>query len=274
MNVKSLASVSFDTLMDCFHQSFKGYFVKMPDDNMYFKNRWQAAKVDYDLSFGIFDEDQLVGFIINAVDIRNGKKIAYNTGTGVLPAYRGQKIVKRLYDLAFPIWEEHGIQTYTLEVITKNHGAIKAYEHVGFQIIKTFHCFQKTFETAHTSSIRLTPVDTSVFDWSYSKREDLYSWDNQKEAIHRNTALSYFYAMSNNDIIGYVIADTSKGYIAQIEAFPNLVETYTNILKALTSFQLNWRINNIDNRLSEKIEAFTRFGFENNIDQYEMLLTH
>lgn len=272
MQVKSLTSVSFEVIMECFHISFEGYFVKMPTDNAYFKNRWKAAKVDYSLSFGMFDNDKLVGFIINAIDFRNGNKIAYNTGTGVIPSHRGQKIVKSIYDYTIPILKAENIDLCTLEVITKNVGAIKAYENVGFEICKTYHCFNTSFENDFDTKIQFEEIESSQFDWSLSKNESLYSWDNQQEAIQRNTTLSYYYFKNEVAILGYVIINTTTGYIAQIEVFSNTSEDYMKLVKALTNFNATLKINNIDKSLEYKIEAFKTLNFNNTIDQYEMML--
>ena len=272
MQVKPLSTTTFEELMDCFYSSFEGYFVKIPTDNAYFKNRWKAAKVDYDLSFGMFDNDKLVGFIVNAIDCRNGIKIAYNTGTGVIPEYRGRKIVKSIYDVAFPILKNNDINTYTLEVITQNIKAIKAYNYVGFDICKTYKCYNHLFSEAQESPIDIVTIDATDFDWSLSKNEHFYSWDNQQEAITRNSKFSYYLFSKDNKTLGYSIVDIDNGYIAQIEAFTNTSEDFSLIIKALTSFNLNWRINNIDDRLTEKINAFENLGFQNSIDQYEMIM--
>ena len=97
MIVKHLGHTDFNTIMACFLSAFENYFVKMPTDPKYYKQRWKAAKVNFNLSYGMFDNDKLVGFIINAIDERYGEYIAFNTGTGVIPEYRGQKIVKSIY---------------------------------------------------------------------------------------------------------------------------------------------------------------------------------
>ena len=183
MQVKSLSSIPFQKLIDCFNLAFDGYFVKMPTEASFYENRWKVAKVDYNLSFGMFDSNQLVGFIINAVDYRNEEKIAYNTGTGVIPSYRGRKIVKTLYDFAIPFLKKNGINNCSLEVITENTFAIKAYQRIGFKICKTYKCYKYTFEDIIETNIDIVKINAEDFDWQLSKNEKLYSWDNQKEAI-------------------------------------------------------------------------------------------
>ena len=124
MIVKKLEGIEFDRIADCFLKSFANYYVKVPTDKNYYKNRWEMAKVDYALSYGMFDGEKLIGFIINAIDNRNGKRIAFNTGTGVLPEYRGRGIVKSIYDFAIPDLKNSGITKCLLEVIIENIKAI------------------------------------------------------------------------------------------------------------------------------------------------------
>ncbi len=100
MIIKNLKYIPFTNIMDCFHQCFENYFVPFPKENYLWEIRWKNAKVDYSLSYGMFENEKLMGFIINAIDYRNGKLIAFNTGTGILPEYRGKRIVKSIYDYA------------------------------------------------------------------------------------------------------------------------------------------------------------------------------
>jgi len=273
MQVKSLSSIPFQKIIDCFNDSFEGYFVKMPTDASFYENRWKVAKVDYKLSFGMFDNNHLVGFIINAVDYRNGEKIAYNTGTGVIPSHRGRKIVKTLYDFAIPFLKKNGINNCSLEVITENTFALKAYQRIGFNICKTYKCYKYSFEDIVETNIDIVRINAEDFDWQLSKNEKLYSWDNQKEAIIRNLNLTYYSFSKYNNALGYSIVDEKNGYIAQIEAYSNSEKDYTLILKKLTSLNINWRINNIDLSLKEKINAFETLNFQNSVDQFEMKLS-
>ena len=127
MYIKNLSDIDFRVLMGCFLKSFENYFVKMPTDHNYYKERWRIANVKYELSYGMFDQEKLVGFMINGVDVRSGNLIAFNTGTGVLPSHRGLQIVKKLYEYAIPVLKKYGINKCKLEVIKEN-------------IIKTLKC--------------------------------------------------------------------------------------------------------------------------------------
>ena len=164
MIVKKLGNIAFETIIDCFLKSFKNYYVELPTDINYYKQRWELAKVDFNLSYGMFDNEKLIGFIINAVDERNGIKIAFNTGTGVLPEYRGKRIVKSIYDDAIPDLKKNGITKCSLEVITDNMKAIKSYQSIGFEICKTFECYKGAINLATSEKVELNKENHSTLD--------------------------------------------------------------------------------------------------------------
>lgn len=183
LTVKDLKNIDFDELLDCFLMAFENYFVKMPTDRNYYKERWRIAKVDFKLSYGMFDQEKLVGFIINAVDNRNGALTAFNTGTGVIPEYRGLKIVKSIYDYALTDLKRNGVVNCSLEVITNNEIAIRSYQSIGFEIIKKYKCYNGTINLENSDSVDLEEISCNKIDWENLPSNKYYSWDNQKETI-------------------------------------------------------------------------------------------
>ena len=126
MKFTTLENTAFPTIMETFYTSFENYFVTFPRNNPGFKQRFADAKTDFRYSIGVFDGDRLVAFILHAVDTRKGLKTAFNIGTGVLPEYRGQALVKRMYEFSFPMLKDAGVEFLQLEVIVENESAIKA----------------------------------------------------------------------------------------------------------------------------------------------------
>lgn len=64
MTVKNLEKIEFEIIIACFLEAFENYFVKMPTDVTYYKNRWKLAKVNFKLSYEMFLDGKLIGFII------------------------------------------------------------------------------------------------------------------------------------------------------------------------------------------------------------------
>jgi GNAT superfamily N-acetyltransferase len=271
MKVKSLKHIKFDTLLDCFFLAFENYFVPLPTDRAYYKERWKMAKVDYRFSYGMFDGEQLVGFIINAIDPRNGEMIAFNTGTGVLPNYRGKKITKSIYDFALSDLKANGINKCLLEVIILNKAAIKSYQSIGFEITRAYKCFSGSFNTNKKNSGELLKIPKEQFNWNNLPNQNNYSWDNQKETVSAGE-YEYYHILNNEALESYFIIDSKTGYIPQLDCFNPSNESWNNLFTAIQSVSQKVKINNVDTSLTEKMNHINHSGLTNTIDQHEMEL--
>lgn len=269
MIVKKLENTTFDIIVDCFLRSFENYYVKVPTDKNYYKERWKIAKVDYALSYGMFDGDKLVGFIINAIDKRNGEKIAFNTGTGVLPEYRGRRIVKSIYDFAIPDLKINGVTKCSLEVIIENTKAIKSYQRIGFEICKTFNCFSGEIKLISNAKIEMNKVDYNTFNWGKLPNQNLYSWDFNLEVI-KNGDYDYYQITKDNFIESFFVVNTKNEYLAQFEILKESDGCWNRLFKGIKEVSNSIKIINVDTRLNEKINFINSIGLSNTVNQYEM----
>ena len=271
LTVKDLRNIDLDELLDCFLMAFENYFVKMPTDRNYYKERWKNAKVDFKLSYGMFDGDKLVGFIINAVDKRNGELTAFNTGTGVIPEYRGQKIVKSLYDYALTDFKRNDIVNCSLEVITDNEIAIRSYQSIGFEIIKKYKCFNGTINLENRDSVNLKEISRNEMDWENFPGNAYYSWDNQKETIQEGN-FRFFQVLNHNSPESFFAINPDNGYLAQFDLLNGGNNGWDRLFSGIKQISGTIKINNIDERLTNKIEFLNSIGLVNSVDQYEMSL--
>lgn len=273
MRVEKLSSITFEELLDCFLKAFENYYVQMPTDKHYYQERWKAAKVDYNFSYGMFDNGKLVGFIIHAIDKRNGILTAFNTGTGVLPDYRGKRIVHAIYKHAFSDLKQHGIRSIKLEVITKNTRAVRAYEGIGFEICKTFKCFNGKLQLQNNEAVQLKEINSHEVKWEALPNQEYYSWDNQKESL-LNGDYKYFKVFNDkHDVDSFFIIKPESGYLAQIEVLnTENTDSWTRLFSAINQISTTIKINNVDARLVDKIYQLRAVGLDNKIDQYEMVL--
>lgn len=268
MTVKPLTHVPFNALITCFLNAFEHYFVKMPVDPDYYKKRWEAARVNFDLSYGMFDHEKLIGFIIHGIDNREGRRIAFNTGTGVLPEYRGRKIVKSIYKYALPDLAQKGITDCTLEVIKENEIAIKAYESVGFTICKHYKCFNGKINLGDDHSAQLKEIDPEAMDWNSLGNQHTYSWDNHMNSV-KEGGYRYFQVWHQEYPESYVIM-TPNGYIAQFDLLKPGKGAWKRLFSGIKSISETVKINNVEEKLTAKINFLQAIGLENTVDQYEM----
>lgn len=275
MKIENLKYTNIDTIVDCFNQSFEGYFVKMPTEVDFWKNRFESVRVDYELSYGVFDKDKLVGFMIHGIDDSNDKngliKTAYNTGTGVISAYRGNQLVDKMYDFAIPLLKIQGVKKCKLEVIDKNERAIKVYERIGFENKRRMKCYRGEF-TDSNKQPKIQKIDVeelkelmAIFQSNHS-----YSWNNTLETIIANESVYDSYKVfggPKTELIGYFVINPKSGYVAQLES---IFGGWTKVFEGISQVNKSIRINDIDDTRIELLNFLNNHGFTNTVDQFEM----
>lgn len=271
LTVKPLSHSSFEDIVACFIKAFENYYVPMPTELNYYKTRWAAAKVDFSLSYGMYDKEKLIGFIIHAIDKRAGHHTAYNTGTGVIESYRGKRIVSKIYEHAIPILKEYGIRKSVLEVIKENTKAIQAYKRVGFNTIKEYKCFNGPITMDRNLKNDLREANVSILKNQHSRNASIYSWDNQIESIE-HSEFSYFEVYKNDEALAYFVINPSNGYIPQMDVYKNQEMAWDILANGIAQVTPKVKINNVDSSLTEKLECIHKLGIKHVVDQYEMEL--
>ena len=278
IEIKNLTYVSLSEMTTVFNEAFADYIMKFTATEEYLENRWDAAGVDFSLSFGVFSGDQLVGFIIHAIGEWNGKLTAFNVGTGVVPKFRGQRLVKKLYEHANPLLIKNNIKQCRLEVIQGNEKAIKAYQSVGFIIERDLICYNLKLENnkdnnrTFTNIFRMNSLNEVIWDELENYWEFLPSWENSNICLKRNKGLEFVKLQDKGKIVAYAIINPVRGNIAQ---FGVLKEERRKgygkkLFRYLKSLSNQLVILNIDSKAHETIEFLERRGFKKLISQHEM----
>ncbi len=270
MHIQNLSNTPIEDLVSAILTSFEGYFVTMPSDTAYWAQRFQIARVDFKLSFGMFDGEDLVGFIIHGIDTINGELTAFNTGTGVVPTFRKQKIIDQLYAHAVPLLREKNVQNCRLEVIQENAKAIRVYERIGFRRIKNYHCFKGQLNPP-TKELNLQKIP---FHTIVNKQQHHYAWDNCNAAINKvpeSTYQSFQVSDAEGQEIGFFVINPKSGTLPQFEIYQeNQAQQWQLLFEGIAQISNSIRINNIDAKRTELIEQLLAIGLDNYINQFEM----
>lgn len=270
MEIRDLSTTSLEEIIFAILMAFEGYFLTMPSDTDYWESRFEAARVDWNCSFGVFEDDELVAFIINGIDKRGSHKLAFNTGTGVVPKYRGQKLVDQLYQYAFPIFQEKKITNCALEVVQANSRAIRVYERIGFSITKEYYCFKgKLAESMYQTT--LVEVNWSAI---HNPHNYLYAWDNSNRAIENSRKGTYpCYEVFDlaKERIGFFVINAQSGYLPQFEIYTtNQTKNWILLFDGIAQINRGIKINNVDAQRAILIPILLDLGLENTVNQYEM----
>jgi ribosomal protein S18 acetylase RimI-like enzyme len=268
MQIRNLEGIPIETIVESLLEAFSDYFVKMPAEVAYWESRFKGAGVDWKSSFGIFDGRKLVAFIIHGIDLYHSKLTAFNTGTGVLPAYRSRKAVDQLYEFAIPHFRRTGVEKCILEVIRKNFRAIRVYERIGFRIIRKLKCFEGSINTGN-EKFRLEKVAFEEVNENSNVDNKYYSWDNFSATIERADGIYQTFLVRDHQDreAGYFVINPNIGYVAQLEMIHGPVGV---VFKGLSQVSKEVRLNNIDEARTDLIDMLLKKGLVNTVNQYEM----
>lgn len=264
MKIKPLTDVAIQDVVECLTKAFDGYFVTMPSDVQFWESRFSNSRVDMSLSWGAFDEDKLVGFAVNAIDLQHSIMTAFNTGTGVLPAYRGNQLVDKMYDFGMESLVKGGVKRCSLEVIDRNDAAIKVYERIGFRQKSKLFCYKGTLERSNEVDVSEVEIDET----NAQRYDQKYSWDNTYKTIKRaGDTYKCFLVTIQSQHVGYFIINPITGYIAQLEA---VQDDWKSLFQGVSQINAAVKINNIREDRKSLLSHVEILGFENTINQIDM----
>ena len=232
-------------------------------------------------SIGAFNDDILVGFVLNGVRNWDGKLTAYDTGTGVIETYRKQGITSNMLLNVRQLFKEMGVEQYLLEVIQSNTSAFQIYKKQGFKILRDFECF-------HLDKNKYNPITTykvehinmvNPDDWRELKGfwDFVPSWQNSIDSINAvSDAFIYSVVRLNDSIVGYGVIDKKTGDIPQIAVNKNYrckgiaSSIITDLIKNTESNNIN--VINVDGESKPMKDFLLKLGFQYGVSQYEMIL--
>lgn len=217
----SLANTSFDHLFLCFQEAFKDYEMQLNKEQL----RVMLLRRGFDphLSFGASEDGRLVSFTCNGIGSYQGKRTAYDTGTGTIAEYRGRGLATRVFEYSLPFLREAGIGNYLLEVLQHNHKALSVYEKLGFEISREFSYFTQELnkvnldighmdETYQIRDIALDRDDSVKDFWDFKP-----SWQNDFASINRQAGeFLSLGAFHNSTLVAYCILESGSGDLTQI----------------------------------------------------------
>lgn len=272
-------STDMSQLYNAFVESFSDYYVNFhPNISQFYHRVFHKLNTSTELSGLVFEGDDVVGFILHALNDYHGVKVAYNGGTGIIPSKRKNKVMTGLYEMLMPRLHEHGAEKILLEVITGNVPAVSFYKSLGFEFTRVFKCF-KTYESYEVDTIKnlnlrrsfeLKPAYEQLWDFTPS------FLDNTSQLAHNMNNEIILEALYNEELAGYIVFQPAVGRISQLAVADNVRGkgvglTLLQAAQAL-SRKKNITLMNIPEDEQNTIEKLQKMGFKNEVTQYEMEL--
>ncbi|WP_217560014.1 GNAT family N-acetyltransferase [Paenibacillus sp. GbtcB18] len=142
--IRKLSECTLDQAVQVWNAGFSGYLVDMTTNPDAFMTRQAYEQLSPQHSIVAFDGEQPVGFVLNGIRMAGGRTISWNGGTGVIPAYRGRGVGRKLIEASLDIYRKEGVDTATIEAFASNVPAIALYESVGYVTRDTLLVLRKT----------------------------------------------------------------------------------------------------------------------------------
>lgn len=287
MIIKKLSELSAEAMVALWNLGFEGY----PMNNKLNLDRFLARTVSeglsLDHSLAMYDEHgEPIGLVMNGFRTIAGRKVAWNGGTGIAPAFRGKGFGQQLMERNLALYREHVVDAALLEALIHNDAAIRLYQKVGYEITERLVGLQHEGvlegslleDSGSYAARRGRPVE--VKDLPFYR--NMSAWQTQWNSLRDGESIL---VTENESVIGYALCkrvyaeDGSLATIAlyQCEALPGR-EDEQNILAAalrevFAPFDVPCKRLTLNIRHSNQVlnERLTAMGFTPFVEQVHMI---
>ena len=221
IEIKSLAQTDRHQIVDAIQDAFADYVEHLEKDEIF--DLLQRRGFDEQHSFAAFDDDQIAGFTLNGVGLHEGISTAYDTATGVLPAYRGWGLTRQIFEFSLPRLHQMGIRQYLLQVVNPNYAALKVYRDAGFTVKRVLNCYkhQQPQWTAPVLAVDIVEAPTTAVLQFENFHNCRPSWQSDADSIQRaGQSLKALIAQVKGRTVGYCVFDAKKGDLSLIAVHP------------------------------------------------------
>jgi ribosomal protein S18 acetylase RimI-like enzyme len=280
ITIKSLEGISFPVIFEAFSAAFNDYEIQL--DSAELKTMLLRRGFVPELSFGAFEGNKIIAFTCNGIGSFNGTKMAYDTGTGTIKEYRGQRLAGKIFTYSIPFLKKAGVSKYLLEVLQHNTKAISVYKKLGFCASREFNYFVQKNEklklnaASAKADYKMEAIDLSQAESSSAFCDFIPSWQNSFEAIARKVDdFKMLGVFKESKLAGYCILEAKSGDITQIAVDKNhrRMGIASQLLKEMVKLNQHDSIKCINTEI--ECESITEFLKSNSIlprgKQFEMI---
>ena len=281
LQIKRLTECTIQEMITAWNKGFEGYFVQLEMTPEMFFNRLVNEGLSLPHSIVAFDGEVPVGIVLNGFRIINGKKTAWNGGTGIATEYRGKGVSTLLMEEILKIYEEEGCEVATLEAIKENERAIRLYARFGYEVTDSLVYLAGILEGKNNSHLQTEFIRPEQLP-TYSFYKQNVPWQCQWQSVKAGEAQIYFDGKQNP--VGYSLfrrvwnqeGQLEKVFLFQVELLGEVTEeTLKAVFTAITEQQTHpvsfMTVN--ASQSNSVIQYLLEQGFKKTTEQVQMMKT-
>jgi ribosomal protein S18 acetylase RimI-like enzyme len=134
ISFRSVSECPLEQVVQLWHEAFADYYVKFSLNTEQFLARMAKEDLSPEHSLVAFVDAEPAGFLFNGFRQINGKTVAWNGGTAVVPRFRRSGVGRALMAETMKRYESLGVERATLEVFCQNERAQALYREFGYRI--------------------------------------------------------------------------------------------------------------------------------------------
>jgi len=283
MQFRTLENTPLPIIHDAFLDAFSTYAIPFNLSLKDFQYLLERRQANLAISCGAFDGEELVGIVLNAIGEWQEVVTAYDVTTGVIQAYQGKGVGKKLFEFTAQVLLEAGAKQYLLEVLQGNESAVRLYRGRGFSVTRELDYYEvpaEQFQQFPRSSME--EVEWNIWEGPWEevnlpKFDCEPTWQNHHRAVGEKWhQMQLVQAMKEGELVGLGILEPHTGDVPQFWIAPNTRRKGigTELLLQLGDRSLagKLRLINIDRGYHPASAWLNSLGIEPKGQQYEMLL--
>lgn len=275
-----LSASDLASLYACFLEAFSDYQVDMRMTQEQFAQRLSRDGVQLTICAAAFDDDRMIGFYMNGIGEWQGKRTAYDAGTGVISSYRKRGIARDLFAFLVPRLKEASVAQYLLEVITTNTPAVELYRKVGFvetRQLAVFRSDERIRTVGDLKGVSIRRVEQPDWKLFESFWDGYPSWQNSIGAVERAKDKTFVAgAYQDEQLVGYGVVFKPSAILMQLAVAlrhrrKGIGRTIITALQREVEGLL--KTNNVDAQMQSAMGFYEALGFKEVLRQFEMIKT-
>jgi GNAT superfamily N-acetyltransferase len=154
----SAVTLPLTIVAETFTRSFEGYFYPMTMTAPLLTTRARVEQLDFSHSLVMLHNDEPAGIAMLACRDRD----AWCGGFGIASPFRGRGLARRLGEAMLEQARLVGATRLSLEVLTRNTGAIQVYQALGLSVVRDLHLFEWNGDDAGSQASQAQETCTSA----------------------------------------------------------------------------------------------------------------